>query len=225
MHSYPIYGPAFAMAKQETVSLRDLQKIERRERIIDATVKLLTSVGFDDVTLEDIAREARISIPTLYSYFNSKSDIIFSLFEADEKMIEARVRDVLKKLPADPVRAIVEIELAAMKGGVDITQKRLWREVSAAALQAPAERRMEYRDLQELRVSWIAEALDQLKHNGSVPEDVDSRAAGMLFYAIARECFRRYVMDEGESIEDLEKNLFLLVSAGYYGIENSLTPY
>jgi hypothetical protein len=68
-------------------------------------------------------------------------------------------------------------------------------------------------------------AIDQLKLKRAVPSETDSHAAATLFYAIGRECFRRYVMDERESLENLEKNLFQLISAGYQGIGNNRSTH
>lgn len=205
------------MSAKSGLGLRATQKIERRQAILSATSKLVAAAGIDDFTLEDIAREARMSVPTVYSYFASKNDILFSLFEADEALIEEKVRALLNDLPQDPCKALSAIESAAILGGYDITQKRLWREVSAAALRAADDRRSLFLALQNLRVTWLVEAIGELKGRGTIRKGVSGQDLALILNAIGRECFRRYVMEDHETIATLEERLerlFRLALAG-----------
>jgi AcrR family transcriptional regulator len=54
---------------------------ERRERIIEAARFLALRQGLRSVTMEAIAREARIAKPTLYSYFSDKDAVYLAVME------------------------------------------------------------------------------------------------------------------------------------------------
>ena len=54
---------------------------ERRERIVEAARFLALRHGLKGVTMEAIAREARIAKPTLYSYFADKDAVFAAVME------------------------------------------------------------------------------------------------------------------------------------------------
>jgi AcrR family transcriptional regulator len=58
--------------------LRAQQAATTRERIIDATVRVLAR-GLADVTVPAVAREAGVSVPTVYRHFKTKRDLLAAL--------------------------------------------------------------------------------------------------------------------------------------------------
>lgn len=53
----------------------------RREQILKAAEKIFAEKGFHETTISDIAKGAGLSEPTLYEYFPSKEDILFTIPE------------------------------------------------------------------------------------------------------------------------------------------------
>jgi len=53
----------------------------RREQILRAAEKIFAEKGFHETTISDIAKGAGLSEPTLYEYFSSKEDILFTIPE------------------------------------------------------------------------------------------------------------------------------------------------
>lgn len=198
--------------------LRSRQKAQRHKQILLAAGELFTEQGFDETTMEDIAARSIVSVPTVYSYFASKSDLLFALFEADEVMLEPRIQRLLQKLPKDPVEAIVSVELMALREGYDITQKRVWREISAAALRAQNDRRSDYIALQTSRVTWLEQVLDLLKARGQVRPDLNCALAARIVYAIGRNSFRMYVMDEAMTVKQLERQIRSDIEVAFSGM-------
>jgi len=52
---------------------------ERNKQILKAAEKLFAQKGFSDTTIVDIVKEAKISEATLYEYFSSKEELLFSI--------------------------------------------------------------------------------------------------------------------------------------------------
>jgi len=50
---------------------------ERREQIVKAATKLFSEQGYYLTTIQDIAREAGISVGLIYQYFKDKDDVLF----------------------------------------------------------------------------------------------------------------------------------------------------
>ena len=61
------------------ISLRDRQKAQTREHLLDVAAGLFADKGYNETTIEDIARAAGSSRATVYSYFSTKDDILRTL--------------------------------------------------------------------------------------------------------------------------------------------------
>ncbi len=51
----------------------------RRDQILDASRSLFSHYGYKKTTVDDIARAAGVTKPTIYAYFKNKEDILLSL--------------------------------------------------------------------------------------------------------------------------------------------------
>lgn len=61
--------------------LRDERVIQTRTRILDGLVKVMARNGIAELSIPLIAREAGVSIPSVYRYFPTKRDLITALDE------------------------------------------------------------------------------------------------------------------------------------------------
>jgi AcrR family transcriptional regulator len=60
---------------------RGEEKERRRAEILDAAELLYAEKGWDAVTVEQVARSARLSRPLVYVYFRDKEDLLFAIGE------------------------------------------------------------------------------------------------------------------------------------------------
>lgn len=188
-------------------SLRSRQKELKHQQILFAASRLFAEKGFDATTMEDIAAHSLLSVPTVYSYVTSKSDILFALFEAEERSVEPAVKDLLKALPSDPLEALVRIEMMVLCGGLDGFKKRVWREISAAGVRADGSQRTHLVSLQKLQMEWLEEAFEVMKANGRVRSDLRSDVAAKVIYGLARNNFLTFVVNDDMSEAELESEL------------------
>ena len=73
--------------------LRELKKAQTRQTIADTALRLFTERGFDQVTVAEVARKAVVSEATLFNYFPTKEDLLFSSMGAYEARLVDAVRD------------------------------------------------------------------------------------------------------------------------------------
>lgn len=55
------------------------EKERRRGEILDATCAVIAEVGIDQLTMDEVAKRARLSRALLYVYFRDKSDLMFAI--------------------------------------------------------------------------------------------------------------------------------------------------
>lgn len=73
--------------------LRERKKARTRQTIADTALRLFTERGFDQVTVAEVARESEVSQATLFNYFPTKEDLVFSgMGEYEARLVDA-IRD------------------------------------------------------------------------------------------------------------------------------------
>jgi AcrR family transcriptional regulator len=75
--------------------LRERKKQQTRESIERAALELFAVRGYDDTTLAEIAEASDISQRTIFSYFESKEDILF----CEEPSFIERIGEMLEQRP------------------------------------------------------------------------------------------------------------------------------
>ena len=85
------------MSLLKRISFKDQAFQQREDAILDAATRILTSRGFDLMTMDDVATEVGVSKPSLYKHFKSKEDL------AGECMIRLLdgANEFLAELPDD----------------------------------------------------------------------------------------------------------------------------
>jgi len=63
----------------ERLPRRERERLEHRALILDAALELFSEKGYQNVTMQEIARRAEFSVGALYSFFESKEQLYESL--------------------------------------------------------------------------------------------------------------------------------------------------
>lgn len=82
-------------------SIREQNKIKTRQCILESAVKLFSQKGFEQTSIEELAREAGIGKGTIYSYFETKRDIVKAF--CDDQLDFARSELAAKSNPDTPL--------------------------------------------------------------------------------------------------------------------------
>ncbi len=67
----------------KTVGLRELNKLDKLQRIKSAALELFLTNGFDETTTRDIAARANVAMGTVFIYAESKRDLLFLIVNED----------------------------------------------------------------------------------------------------------------------------------------------
>ena len=63
------------------MDLRGEQKAERRERILQSAREMIGASGYAGLTMRDLARAARVTVPTIYNLIGAKEAVLFAAIE------------------------------------------------------------------------------------------------------------------------------------------------
>jgi AcrR family transcriptional regulator len=75
---------------------KEQEKEQRRNYITDAAEKLFFSHGYDNVTMDDIAKEVGLTKKSLYLYFKNKESLFFAVVLRGTRILNALVKEDVK---------------------------------------------------------------------------------------------------------------------------------
>jgi AcrR family transcriptional regulator len=74
---------------------REEEKERRRAEIIDAAERLYAEKGWDAVTVDQVAKSARLSRALVYVYFRDKEELLFAIGERAMRTLAARFEEAV----------------------------------------------------------------------------------------------------------------------------------
>ncbi len=178
-------------------TLRERQKAERRSAIFKAAATLFAERGYAATAMDDIARKAGVSVPTVYAYYPAKADLIVAIYEADRAVIETDKNAIISNPPSDAADAISAMILAELQNGFDYLDNSLWREVVATGIRAageyqPALDKLNNRVFDEP----VAQLLGVLQSRGDISTNIDVSATVDLLSDISMAVFHQQIARE-----------------------------
>lgn len=75
--------------------LFEKQNIDKQKRIIEAAILEFSEKGFENANTNKIARNANISVGSLFKYFESKTDLFLYIVKLAEAELESQIHSVL----------------------------------------------------------------------------------------------------------------------------------
>jgi TetR/AcrR family transcriptional regulator, fatty acid metabolism regulator protein len=97
---------------------------DKRERILDAAVRVFAKKGFYATRVSEVAKAAGVADGTIYLYFTSKDELLVSLFEDRVGRLLAFLEAELPRAPSAPqkLRRIIELQLGLLEGERDLAE-------------------------------------------------------------------------------------------------------
>jgi TetR/AcrR family fatty acid metabolism transcriptional regulator len=97
---------------------------DKRERILSAAVKVFARNGFHATRVSEVAKAAGVADGTIYLYFKSKEELLFSVFEDRIDRLLSFMGEELPKQPNPParLRAVIDMQLGLLEGEPDLAE-------------------------------------------------------------------------------------------------------
>jgi AcrR family transcriptional regulator len=185
----------------------------RRRQILDAAVRAFARTGYEACRVGDIATEAGVAYGLVYHYFQSKEEILETIFrDTWNLMLEAIAAVEALEEPADvQLRKVIAIVLRTWKTDPDLVRV-LVREVTRTPhLQ---------REVTEIQQAF--DALERIvvrgQEQGVFGRDLEAKLVGWSLYGALEELLTGWVMGQLPGTDDdvlrAERSLFALFTRG-----------
>ena len=83
----------YRVVMHEATSLRERKKSETRTALSQAVLRLALERGLDDVTADDIAAAANVSVRTFHNYFGTKEEALVAAWRSEFQVYVDALRD------------------------------------------------------------------------------------------------------------------------------------
>lgn len=188
---------------------RGVQAAQTRSRILDSAKNLFESEGFECVTIEKIAQTAEVSVPTVYSLFQSKRGILRVLMDValPTEQFEALVEMSFKETSPQE-RLCLSAKIARQMYDAEHAQMGIFK---GAALLSPEFKELE-KEKEMRRYSRQEVTIKAMVKEKSLMKGLSAAKARDLLWAFTgRDLYRMFVLEQGWTSEEYEKWLAQLL--------------
>ncbi|WP_043310456.1 TetR/AcrR family transcriptional regulator [Pseudomonas sp. ML96] len=195
--------------------LRQRQKEQRREAIVNAALELFEVQGFSSTTVEQVAVQAGVSTPTVFNYFGSKQDILLALMErADQQALS----DARQQMPSfdNAVDAMCHLESVIIRQELEALPASIWRELLPLGFLTP--RPEAASSLNSRLVEEVAALLRELQGRGLLRESFDVDFVADFLNDYSSVLFMRLVQDDVPDLAAHEKRIRQLTQTLFDGL-------
>lgn len=198
-----------------TTSLKEKQRQEREELIIQAAEEVLQEKGYYETSMDEIAARVGIAKGTIYTHFPGKEELVLAIFKRDMQAFIEKIGDVIdaEPTPSAKLEALLQFTytgffskhtrlLSSMYNGVDL--KRMLAEKGGCM-----------RDLWECLVSHVTKLLEEGKAAGELDSSIPTKVMLFSFFSLfSPKSFDHLLLGEDLSHEDLVKHLWRIYFNG-----------
>ena len=155
---------------------------ERRRQIVEAALRLLAEVPLSSLTTRQIAREVGLTQPALFRHFHTKEELLRAVVDDQRERLGKALLVLFreKRMPLDRIEALFALLLRHAGENPGLVRLLL---ADAAAPGFPGLHRA-LDILASTKLELVASLLRKAQADGSVPAQVDVRAAAQLFVTL-----------------------------------------
>ena len=191
---------------------RQAQSQETKNRILASAKMLFESKGFEKVAIEEIAREAQVSAPSIYSIFQSKRGVLLGLMDEalSPEQFEALVEKG-KKEKSPRKRLEITASIARQLYDAEKTQLSF---LQGASILDPVFKGLEI-ERERRRHQRQKETVESMANEKVFTDNLSlSKIRDVLWAFTGRDLYRMLVVERGWSSDEYEKWLAdLLIQA------------
>lgn len=165
--------------------VRSLLARSRKDEILQAATRVFLASGFFAANIDEVAREAGVSKPTIYKHFESKEELFHDVVMAQSRRFTARLGSLhLQDLP--PKQGLEQFALTYLTELLKPTVISLYRISMAEAQRFPVVAEVFFREACVPIRSVLVEFL-RLQHKKGKLNVPDPEMAAEMFYGMLQK--------------------------------------
>jgi len=197
--------------------------VDKRRLILDAAIRVFARRGFHACRVSDVADEAGVAYGLVYHYFDSKEEILNTLFQERWQLMLDAIVEIDRSNDAsarDKLYLVASFIIDSYRHEPDL-MKVIIVEVTRAANSFGREH------LETIRKAYglIADIVEQARQDGSFKADISAEFAAMCFYGAIEQLLSGWIFGIiPETEEEFERAKALVVETICGGLESAPAP-
>ena len=166
--------------------------VDKRRQILDAAIHVFARQGFHRCRVSDIADEAGVAYGLVYHYFQSKDEVLDTLFLERWELMLAAIDEIDAQpiSPQDKLYAIASFIIDSYRHDRDL-MKVIIVEVTRAANSFGQTHLRKINEAYEL----IAGIVERAQAEGTFKDTVTPRFAAMAFYGVIEQVLSGWIFE------------------------------
>jgi AcrR family transcriptional regulator len=195
--------------------VREEKKRRTRKTILQAAVRLFGDKGYERTSIDELARAAGVGKGTIYSYFQTKSEIFLAFCEDELEQVYA---EVARK--TGPDARLTEQLMALFLGEFRyVTRHKDFGRLLLREMIFPKELTVERsKDLDNRYIAYLSAMCQKAQQRGELRRDVDLLFVCGHFYALYLITVSAWYMGRLQTEDDVAGALELLLQQSLEGL-------
>ena len=188
--------------------IREQKKTQTRNAIVDAAIRLFSEKGFEQTSMDELARSAGVGKATIYGYFKTKNDIFLAFCEEE---VEYAFTALDAKLDAEA--PLAEQLVAQVMGQLTyVTRNREFGRIFAREMLFPLDQTTsKSREIDIRYLSKLAEVLSRAQARGELPHGTDLLLLIGHLHALYIMVLSSFYLNDIVNLDEAELMLYGLV--------------
>ncbi|MBN2436506.1 MAG: TetR/AcrR family transcriptional regulator [Spirochaetes bacterium] len=185
--------------------MRDSKKADRKAAIENAALELFSQLGFMKTTISLIAERAGFGTGTLYNYFKTKGDILFSIIEKRSCGYVEELDCIIK----ENIGFLESLMLFhdAYLNSLSLYNKVIWRECMASIFSGDAELMKSINEVDRPYLERLNILFFKFQKTGIISETADIESMIATLYDADMYAILTYLADEDMPLATLKNRL------------------
>ncbi|MEJ2544058.1 MAG: TetR/AcrR family transcriptional regulator [Calditrichaceae bacterium] len=188
-------------------------KLKKKNRIIEAAVKVFAKKGFYLAKVSDVAKAANVADGTIYLYFKNKDDLLINLFEQKMELILQRFKEDLKDItdPVEKLHRFVDVYFTLIEEDKELA------DVFQVELRQSAKFLKDYHNEKFLDFLFMIKSIIQEgMENGFFRTDLNADVVKIMIFGTVDEVARQWILgaDAKYSLEKARENVKHILTNG-----------
>lgn len=151
---------------------------DRRQKVLEVAIDEFAAKGYNATSINDIARNAHISIGSMYSYFASKEDLFLTIVNNAYFVMEKILNDIAVS-STDVFDCVEKMLFASRKFALEYPQlNQIYLDITTQALSQMSVRLSS--KLEMITPQLLSSIIKQAKMEGKVSSDIDENVTAFV---------------------------------------------
>jgi len=184
-----------------TAGLRERQKQQRREMILDTAKRLFEDNGIEEVSMAAIAAETGVSTPTVFNYFGSRDELLLAIILDGHNMALTANRSRNRRTDASLSVDLCDLLSNFTARSLKIFNKTVWRYADSAVIRQPdSDFVRQYSQIDSVLTRTIENLLTERPCRTRRGDVFSASALAAVIYSHWVSHYTAYIKDDGMTL-------------------------